>query len=581
VSRRLAIAILALLSLQFAALSLYEAWNDSLTADEATYMATGLATLQEGELRLNTDAPFFPKAIHAIPMRLTGVDVPLDGVWAESDAIDRDSFLAFGQFADDFAGLHARAGHLQRVVFLGRLIPVLEGILIGWTLYALGASLFSRSAGLLAGGLWLTTPFAVGLAHVDGLDLPFTLAVVAAALALVRHLRDPSWRTLAVLGLAAGGLQLARHTGLLYVAVICVALGVQRWRDKRAAARDIAVVLVATWALVWVAIIAVAPTRTPVDHAEVESLHAEIGGSEKGVVADAVSSAVDLIPWPADYEAGFQTQLAFSSDRLPGFLLGHAWQGARPSFWPLAMLVKLPITVVAVMLLGPLGWRWVDSDKRRLAVLAVVLPTVATFAFLLPYPKAVGLRYALPGIATLLVVASPLALAFMRHRLGRIALAMGAVAQLLFLWSSVPHSLAWTAPPFRPGYRVVSESNLDWGQDGYRLADWMDGRTAHVAYAPGWEGLIDELPGYRPLLDAPPEELTGWVAVSATLLTSPVEPAAAFGRRDNTLAWLRAYCNVGTIGGTILIYRFDVPPSLEPGPSAPAGRCDGPISQRT
>jgi hypothetical protein len=234
------------------------------------------------------------------------------------------------------------------------------------------------------------------------------------------------------------------------------------------------------------------------------------------------------------------------------------------------MMVKLPFTVLALLVLGPLGWRWLGRDARKRALLVAVLPALVAFAFVLPYVKPVGLRYALPGIAMLLVVASPLALALVRRRAGVVVLGAGALVQLVFLWSSVPHSLAWTAPPFRPGYRAVSESNLDWGQDAYRLADWLEGREAHVGYF-GIEWLVDGLPGYRPLRDVPPEELTGWVAVSATLLTT-------YSRDE--LAWLRAYCNVGTIGGTILLYHFDEPPSPEPGPAAPAGRCEDSISRR-
>ncbi|HEX6422070.1 MAG TPA: glycosyltransferase family 39 protein [Acidimicrobiales bacterium] len=569
-SRRLALAALALLSVQFAALSLHQAWNDALTVDEAPYMATGLAILNDGETRLNNEAPFFPKAVNALPMRIAGVHIPLEGAWAQADTISGDNLYDFGPLAAEFIDHHTEYGNLQQVVFVGRLMPVLEGLALVWVLYALGATLFSRGAGLLAAAAWSTTPLAIGFGHVNGLDLAFALAVAAAALALARHLRAPSWRTLAVLALAAGALQLVRHTGVLYVAVICVALVVARWRDRAAAARDVAIVLVATWALVWVAILVVAPTRTPVDHAAVERYLDPIRATEQGAVAGMMSDALGLVPWPAEYEVGFQVQLAISDGSSPGFLLGDAWQGARPAFWPLAMVVKLPVTVVALVLLAPLGWRTVGRERRRTAVLVAVLPTLAAFAFVLPYGRPIGLRYALPGIVMLVVVASPLALALVRRRAGQVALGIGAVAQLAFLWSSVPHSLAWTAPPFRPAHRVVSESNLDWGQDGYRLAAWLEGRTAHVAYLGGADPVSD-LPGHIPLLGTPPEEVTGWVAVSATLLTTYA--------RDE-LAWLRAHCHVGTIGGSIVLFRFDVPPTAEPGPAAPAGRCRGPVSYR-
>jgi hypothetical protein len=168
----------------------------------------------------------------------------------------------------------------------------------------------------------------------------------------------------------------------------------------------------------------------------------------------------------------------------------------------------------------------------------------------------------------LLVVASPLALGLLRRRAGWAVLGAGVLAQLAFLWGSVPHALAWTAPPFRPGYQVVSESNLDWGQDGYRLAEWMEGRTGHLSFF-GSASVVDGVPGFGPLLGTRPEDVRGWVVVSASNLTTHY--------RDE-LAWLRKYCPVGTIGGTVLLYRFEEAPTRRPGPERPATECDKGVS---
>ena len=50
-------------------------------------------------------------------------------------------------------------------------MPLAIAVGVGWALYALAASLFGRAAGLLAGGLWLTIPFVLGLGHLDGNDV--------------------------------------------------------------------------------------------------------------------------------------------------------------------------------------------------------------------------------------------------------------------------------------------------------------------------------------------------------------------------------------------------------------------------
>lgn len=73
---------------------------------------------------------------------------------------------------------------------------------------------------------------------------------------------------------------------------------------------------------------------------------------------------------------------------------------------------------------------------------------------------------------------------------------------------------------------------------------------------------MSAIPHARPLLRTPLDHVVGWVAVSATDLTS-AERAQ--------LAWLRSYCPVGQLGASILLYYFESPPAAEPGPADPLG----------
>jgi hypothetical protein len=204
-------------------------------------------------------------------------------------------------------------------------------------------------------------------------------------------------------------------------------------------------------------------------------------------------------------------------------------------------------------------------------LLVVALPALVLAAFTLVQPRDIGLRYLLPVIALWFVAASPLAHA-VRWRSGAAVLAAVLVAQLVFLVASSPHSLAWTAPPFRPAYRVEADANLDWNQDFYRLQRWAAGKNPWVAYDGQPSISLDTIPGARPLLHADARAITGgWVAVFGSILTTY--------HRDE-LSWLRAYCPVGTLGGSILLYRFAGPPDLRPGPVVPARPCAGPFSHR-
>jgi hypothetical protein len=217
---------------------------------------------------------------------------------------------------------------------------------------------------------------------------------------------------------------------------------------------------------------------------------------------------------------------------------------------------------------------WWGLGRRRVfeALLVLGVPAASVIAFVAPEPRQLGLRYMLPVLALALATAAPLvrflAGAASRRRTAVAAgLAVVGVAQLFWLWEAAPHSLAWTAPPFRPGYQVATDSNLDWGQDLYALARFARHKDIAVMYF----GTVDPalvVHRAKPVGTQPP---TGWLAVSASYLTA---------WRGAELSWLRAYCPVRAINDTILVYRFDREPDRRPGPARPAAVCARSTSRR-
>ncbi|MDQ4131034.1 MAG: glycosyltransferase family 39 protein [Actinomycetota bacterium] len=549
-SRRAAITSLTLLSLLFAGLGMAQAWRDAPTWDEGIYIASGVTTLTRHQIRLNLEHPPLAKVVAALPALLAHPDVPKGESWERGEQFS---------YTDEFVDAQVAAGKLQKVVFLARLIPLAEAVAIGALLYMLAAALFGRAAGVLAGGVWLTTPVVLGLGHLDTIDVPFTLVTLIACLALHRGLHRPSWSSVLLLGLACGLTLLVRTTGLVLTGAIVVALiagcwGAWGWGGLL---RGAAVGFVA-WASVWVGVRALAPFPERVAADQQLQVQGEVL-EEPPRMARVIAAA----GWPPEYAAGIRYLARVSFTPAPTFLLGQSWEGARLWYWPGSMLVKLPLPVLAVLLGGLVCWKTLDPPTRRRAMFVLWVPGAALAAFTVTQPRPLGLRYLLPVIALWLAAASPL-VTVARTVSGRVAFAVIAAAQVAILVSSSPHSLAWTSPPFRPGYRFATDSNLDWGQDFYRLQQWARGRAPMVAYFGGPGLSVEDIPGARPLLGADVASVEGWVAASASFLT-------AYQRQE--LAWLRKYCPVGTIAGTILVYWFERPPDSTPGPSAPAPPC--------
>jgi hypothetical protein len=373
---------------------------------------------------------------------------------------------------------------------------------------------------------------------------------------MVRWLRRRDGSSLLWLGAACGAAVSAQTTGLLVGAIAVGVVVAAQFRSGRRGWRlwrpPLVVVLVA-WVLVWAVYLALDP-------------------------------AIFLHSWvilPQPYVEGLKFLASNDTGSSPGFLLGVSWSGASIWFWFATLVVKLSTPVIVLLVAGPLVLvalvrkGRVSRSTWRQTLVAVVLPAVVLFVFELPNPRTLGVRYLLPSIALWMVAASPIALVVTRRlasmAVGVVLGAALAVAGVITVYS-FPNSIAYTAAPFRPGYRVATDSNVDWGQDFGLLSTWSRGRHPFVAYF-GPRGVTGaDIAGSRPLVGAAPAHITGWVAASASDLTSTDRSA---------LSWLRAYCPVGTLGGSILVYHFTVAPTAAAGPAAPAPLCaPGSVSHR-
>jgi hypothetical protein len=295
------------------------------------------------------------------------------------------------------------------------------------------------------------------------------------------------------------------------------------------------------------------------------------------------SQLATAVPWPQEYRDGIHYLAAVSTPPGPGFVLGRAWDGGRWWYWPAAMVVKLPATTLLAYAAG-LGIcaaamvsrrRWAPATAPRLEtgeiLVTVAVPALVLTSFVVTQPRDQGLRYLTPVLALMAIAAAPLA-RITRMAAGRVVMVALAAIQLVALVASYPHSLSWTTPPFRPAYQVEADANLDWNQDFYRFADWAQGKQPWVAYFGLPSIPLSAVPGARQLLHVDPRQVTGWAAAFGSILTTYDRDA---------LAWLRAYCPVGTIGGgAILLYHFDSPPDPRPGPASPPAPCPGPSSHR-
>jgi len=539
-ANRLPLVILAVMTAGFLALGLAEAWSDSPTFDEPVYVSSGVAAVLHHDVTLNEEHPPLAKVLAALPVLLEHPVVPGNGAWTGNDEYS---------YGARFVAAQVAAGKLRRVTFASRLVPLVETAGVTFVLYAIGLELSGAVAGALSGLLWLASPFVLGIGHLDGTDMPFALGVALASWALLRWLRWRDTRRLAWLGLALAAAAETQVTGLLVVVSALAVVVAAEWRSGivRALTRAALAGLI-VWAAVWAIYLVLDPAMA--------------------------EQLPRLVPRP--YLDGIRYLSVHDAAGSAAYIDGIAYTGGRWWYWPLSLAIKWPEAGLLLLIAGAIGCRWLPRDLRRRAGAAVGVPAVLLTAFTLTMPKDVGLRYLLPVLALWAaaagggLVAAAAALRGARRGAGAV-MAVLLVVALAATAGSFPGSIAWTAWPFRPNYTVVTDSNVDWGQGLYALRAWGAGRDPWVGYF-GPRGITTtaDIPGARPLLGTAPGHVTGWVAVSVTALNSTNRSA---------LSWLRGWCPVDILDGSILIYHFSRTPVESPAPAArPARLCPGPWS---
>jgi hypothetical protein len=193
------------------------------------------------------------------------------------------------------------------------------------------------------------------------------------------------------------------------------------------------------------------------------------------------------------------------------FFMGRTSTTGSPFYFPLALLVKLTVPLLAALIataaLKGAGWTRIDTFLLLPAALLVVAALGSRYN--------IGARHLLPVVPLLAVFGGQLATWLSRTaRAGLLALS-AAPAFLAF-----PHYIAHfnlLAGGSRNGARLLNDSNLDWGQDWHRLAErarregWSP--LSYVYIGPAWPG--SELPGARDWINEPAPPRQGFYALSS------------------------------------------------------------------
>jgi hypothetical protein len=530
-------------------LAVHGALEDAPTVDEFAHLPAGCALLRYGAFHHYPNNPPLAKMLMAVPVVLGGATVPRLLTPEEGAASDWAPWIYGGRF------MSANAPRYFGLFFRARLVMI--GIFLsgGVVLALFARALFGWKAGLGALFLYVLCPNLAAHGRLATLDVPVAVALLATFHALYRYLRQPSRGRLLAAGVLLGLALLTKFTALLAVPVVAVLF--LAGSDASSFTR-----LLRLSGLLGLALLVLnlgygmKGTLTPVG---AFAFHSQAGMA----VARTLPAALP-VPLPQDFVSGLdREQLAVERGEFGTYLRGAWMRGGSRAYYPLALLVKVPLAtqlLVAACLLSIL----VSAASRTTLLQEAfcwLLPVVLLGSFVFFSNLNIGVRHLLPIFPFVLLGTSRLfstPAAFP----GRTAVvAAGVLGLVLTTARTHPHELSFfnsIAGGREHGHEWLIDSNLDWGQDLGRVRGYMGAHGLSSVYLLYFGHVEPALLGISYAL--PPAQRTpGTYLVSVNFAKGYDYVAPDHGRTVRAAggapSWLKSLRPVDRIGDSLWVYE--------------------------
>lgn len=573
----------------------------SPTFDEPAFLVAGLSHWQTGAFDLYSVNPPLVRTVATAP-----VAAFMETVTDWSHVRQRPGRRPEFTLGQDFMARNVNAGRSPFLV--ARLTCLIFPVLLCGVCWHWSSRLFGPDAGTLAVVLCCFSPMIIGHGSLITPDVGAAAGAAIAVYQLRDWLRNPTPGRAIALGALTGIALLTKFTLAVVLPAACL-LAWPLWRGRAICQRQpllrdmeqlsvaavVAVLVVNAGYLFQDSLIRldqipfVSRSLKPAS----ESTEPPAANRFAGTVVGAVP-----VPVPALYLQGIDVQkMVFEKPAIygPSYLMGEWKEGGWWHYYIIAILVKEPLALLALLLMavwaasritgvpvdgpgqagpGPsgrvIGWR---------EQMLLLLPAALVFLLI---SSQTGfnrhLRYVLPAYPFAIIFASQVAcpaaaLPWLRW------LIRGLLVWLVVSTSvQAPDAMSYfneAAGGSRHGSRWLLSSNVDWGQDYYRLLEWQEAHpevtelhlAAYSSYDPAVLGIRYTMPapfdsGFPEHTDAQGNRgpQPGWHAVSVNILKGDRKSVwNGLGRRPpyfHNFRYFEHFTPVDRCGDSLVIYRI-------------------------
>jgi hypothetical protein len=514
--------------------------TQSLTYDEPVHIAEGLDAWRNGRFEQYNDQPPLSRLLVSLPL--------LSNKW-QVEVQQLVEGYRIPQITPDPVELAESARRVNTAL----------GVLLGLLVWFACSRLISRGAANLALALFVFSPSLIAHFSLATTDGAATLLIFATGWQLVCWRRKPTWPQTLLLSLVLGLMLLAKFsTAIMFILALLWMLilkpGALSFNPLRWNWGKTVISLMLAFVVVWGGYFFHLSHLTIHDGTLIATFPHWNDKIEKTVQSRA---NLDLLVPAGEYIEGFREVARHNRHGQAAYFLGQvSATGGWKLYYPVAILLKWPTMVLVLALAG-----LVLAAARRIIVLPDlwIMTSFAFVYFLLAIFAHfnIGERHVLPLYPFALLFA---ALMWQKVASNRLGLGLMIAAVLLNAADTLrfaPDYLSYFSPATRSyqSYRLLSDSNLDWGQGLLAVRQYEQDHPQEQTWLAYFGSVDPAVYGIRSRPLAEQERVTGTVMVSATNLSGQ------FLKNPESYRWLLQYPCTNLLNHSIYVFQVGENPA--------------------
>lgn len=503
--------------------SLINAWWDGAIFDEIAHIPAGYSYVTQHEIRLNPEHPPLIKDLAGLPLLFLHLNFnttdqsfwagTLPGKWDE------------GQWAAGRYLLYQAGNNPDKIIFWARFPIVLLSLIFGWFIFKWVRELAGTTAGLFALTLYAFDPNILGHNHFVTTDIGIAAFMTFSFYYYLKFIKSPTWKNVTLGGIFLGLLMLAKFSFITALPIFALATIVYplvihaKPGEKKKLAFKFkkfgeyvgkgAVVFGISLVVVWTVYAAntfnmtketvsqtIDNTFLPTDTANIKNVYTN-----------------KTLHWLNDHAVTrplteFGIGIGYVFRRVSGgngaYFMGQVSGNAFRAYFPTAFAIKEPLPNIFLMLSAFLIFlssslksskEWLKIKfKEKVSSLSTYIrhniTSISLFSFIVLYAYIsitgnlnIGFRHLFPILpfAYILTAKSIFDLMKRENNHAKVILGTILIAMLVFLISGTIAAYPAYMSYFneivggpKNGYKYITDSNADWGQDIKRLKVWVD-----------------------------------------------------------------------------------------------------------